>query len=280
MNFDNTHYDPSRRQQSDDDGARDQDALDRLERASADVVFLSESGRILSSSINLQETFRNLAEVVVPQFADCCAVLLIDEKGNLRRLALKHVEPTKDSILQSLNDRFPFRPDLEGGMAQAVRTRKPIWVPSVNQKEVDDPLFANLIHKLDLKSYIATPMIVNGKLIGAAWFGKSEPPESHFVSDDVALAEELTRLAAQAIHNASLHQSSMNELERHRLEKRIREDFIRRQVHDIKTPLTAALLQIGLVAKKYFPNADENDPARKAVNNINRAVKIINNLLQ
>jgi GAF domain-containing protein len=258
----------------------DESALERLERASSDVVFLSASGRVLSSSINLKKTFSNLMEIIIPVFADCCVVSLIDAQGEASRLALKHQHRDKDAILRLIDRRFPMRPDFTGGMPLAIKNRKAVLATRLNLANVEDPELSTLIREVGLRSYMALPLILeNGKLIGAVWFGLSESPNRQFTQDDLSLAAQLTQIAAQAIHNSSKHEAAIDKIDKFELERQIREDFIRKQVHDVKTPLTAAALQLQLAHRPGFSGEKVQNLAEMARTNIYRVVDIINNLI-
>ena len=49
-----------------------------LKNAELRTRVLAESGRILASSLDYQETLRNVANIAVPALADWCAVDLVD----------------------------------------------------------------------------------------------------------------------------------------------------------------------------------------------------------
>ena len=49
--------------------------------------FLARASETLMSSIDYEETLRNVARLAVPEIADWCAVDLIDENGARQRVA-------------------------------------------------------------------------------------------------------------------------------------------------------------------------------------------------
>lgn len=254
-------------------------SLESLNRAAAHVTFLSEAGRVLSSSIVLQDTFRNLAEVVVPAMADACAITFLKREGTMERVILSHADKTKERRLLELDARYPLLPESMSGMPLAIRTGTTEVITSIPP----DRLLAEtglrvLVEEIGLRSYITTPMVLeDGKVIGAIWLGISEGRRS-FSEDDLPLAKDLALLAAQAVRNARLHEKAVNEAERRAVLFKIREDYVRKQTHDLKTPLTAALLLTGLIERASQDSPKITELSRKATENIHRVTAMINNM--
>ena len=132
--------------------------------------------------------------------------------------------------------------------------------------------------KIGLHSFIALPMITGNTVIGAIWFGITEDPKRSYDQDDLRVAIDLTALAAQAIRNASLHHSALNELERRAISGKIREDFLRSQIHDIRTPLTSATLYLDLMIRNLSLDPATSALGERARINIDRAAEMIGNL--
>src|SRR5690606_40675791 len=58
--------------------------------------FLSEGARVLASSIDYEETLRATADLAVPTFADICLIDVVQEDGELRRIASTSADPAID----------------------------------------------------------------------------------------------------------------------------------------------------------------------------------------
>lgn len=253
------------------------ESLERLERASADVVFLSAASRVLASSIDLKKTFAHLTEIIVPSFADCFNVSLLEPGGPIKRLALKHVVPRKHEALLELDRKTPLHQESPYPSSTVIRTREPILVSKVTPEFLESDWGKGLAG-IGLLSFIALPMIIGNAVIGAIWFGITEDPKRSYDQDDLRLAIDLTALATQAIHNARLHHSALSELERRDVSGRIREDFIKRQIHDINTPLTTATLNLDLMIRNLSLDPATSALADNARINIRRAVEMVGNL--
>jgi hypothetical protein len=61
------------------------------ERATGDqLAFLAEMSSVLASSLEYETTLANVAQLIVPQFADWCAVDIVKEDGAIDRLTVVH----------------------------------------------------------------------------------------------------------------------------------------------------------------------------------------------
>src|SRR3954464_1704200 len=79
------------------------DAEARQER----LAFLADASNVLASSLDYDETLRNLAELVVPRVADFCVVLAAEEDGAMRHVAVAHRDSSEEPALQKLAEEFP-----------------------------------------------------------------------------------------------------------------------------------------------------------------------------
>lgn len=63
-----------------------QETLDRL-------TLVANASEALSSTLELEPGLRRLSRVLVPTLADWCAIDLLEESGELRRVVLEHRDP-------------------------------------------------------------------------------------------------------------------------------------------------------------------------------------------
>src|SRR6476469_1307995 len=81
--------------------------LEQAARAEAEagqerLAFLADASNVLGSSLDYEETFRNLAALVVPRVADFCIVLAVEENGSTRQVAMAHRDPADDPAMERL----------------------------------------------------------------------------------------------------------------------------------------------------------------------------------
>ena len=63
--------------------------------ASSRARFLADVGETLASSLDYETTLKTVASLAVPDIADWCTVDIVDEHGDVQRLAVAHVDPQK-----------------------------------------------------------------------------------------------------------------------------------------------------------------------------------------
>jgi PAS domain S-box-containing protein len=171
--------------------------------------FLLEAGELLSSSLDHLDTLRAVADAAVPTVADWCAVHLLED-GELRQLALAHVDPQKMLFAEELDRRYPDGPS--GHPAQrAVETATPELQQEIQRSTLEsvaqDELHLDLLRELGLRSYMCVPLVVRDRVLGAITFVTAESGRVYDEAD-LGFAGELARRAATAIENARLYEEA------------------------------------------------------------------------
>ena len=188
-------------------------ALDRVQ-ALADVAdqtaklaFLADATEELASSLDYESTLTNVARLAVPQIADWCAIALgVD--GELRTLAVAHIDPEKVALAQEFQDRYPPDPESPRGSYQVFRTGQSELTPEITDEMLEaadlDPEQLDMVRALNLRSAMAVPLVANNRVLGViTWVAGDQG--RRFDEQDLAFAEDLARRAAVAIDNAQLH---------------------------------------------------------------------------
>jgi PAS domain S-box-containing protein len=170
--------------------------------------FLSEASRLLSGSLDYQETLRRLAALAVPAMADWCVIDLVGTGGELERVALEHRDHERLSLAVDIERRYPTRPDAPQGVPAVVRSGRSEIYPEVSDEmlvagtESEEHLAA--LRQLGMMSAMVVPIRGRERAIGAITFVSSTPGR-HFDADDLHAAEEVGRRAGVAIENARLY---------------------------------------------------------------------------
>ena len=98
-------------------------------RAERDAHFLAEASAGLAAIVDEASTLQKVANLAVPFFADWCSVDMADEGGQIRRLAVAHIDPAKVELAHDLHRRYPPDPDAANGVAEVIRTGESAWSP-------------------------------------------------------------------------------------------------------------------------------------------------------
>jgi PAS domain S-box-containing protein len=202
-------------------------------RAEQTTRFLADASATLASLVDYSSTLRKVARLAVPFFADWCAVDMLDGAGELRRVAVAHVDPAKVELSHELHRRYPPDPAAPRGVWEILRTGKPEITSEITDEllvsSVKDADLLGILRELGLRSYMAVPLAVRGKALGVVTFIAAESGH-RYGADDLAVAEDLAHRAAVAIENARLYQE-LREADRRK------DEFLAMLAHELRNPL-------------------------------------------
>ncbi|MEP6894338.1 MAG: PAS domain S-box protein, partial [Chloroflexota bacterium] len=182
--------------------------ISKLKRAELGQRLLAETSRALSQDLDYETRLTNLATLLVPGFADWCAIDILDENEILQRVAVAHIDPQMVEWAHEIYKRYPPDPNnTASGAYKAVRTNQSEYIPVITQEMIDaikDPDQRELVLKIGLSSYILMPLSARGHSLGVLSLIRSDT-QNPFTTEDLTLAEELGRRAALALENARLY---------------------------------------------------------------------------
>jgi signal transduction histidine kinase/CheY-like chemotaxis protein len=182
--------------------------IDASKRAEASLRFLADASRLLASSLDFDETLRNVARLAVPQIADWCVVELLEEDGSIRRVALHHPDPAKVARAEAFRHARPVSLSDGRGTGRVLATGTPEfmpWIPDLAGKAASwHPEDAALIRDLDVRSVIIVPLKARGRILGAVTLIHAESGR-RYESSDLWTAEDLAQRVAVALDNARLY---------------------------------------------------------------------------
>jgi PAS domain S-box-containing protein len=180
-------------------------------KAEEALHYLDRANVLLASPLDPAERLRELARLVVPQFADWCAIDLVDENGDRQQVAVAHADPTKVEWARELNRRYPPDPNAATGVPNVLRTGQPELYREISDEMLVagavDAEHLRITRELGLRSAIVVPLSAAGRTIGALTLVSAES-RRRYTNDDLSLASELARRAALAIEQASLYSAA------------------------------------------------------------------------
>jgi PAS domain S-box-containing protein len=182
------------------------------ERATGDqLAFLAEMSSVLASSLDYETTLANVAQLIVPQFADWCAVDIVAEDGSIERIAVVHKDPAKEEWARQSREFHPPDPTEREGTARVVRTGEPMLYHRITdellQQTAPGPDNLRVLRELGMASAMVVPMKARGRTLGALMLVSSDP-ERLYDDDALTFAEHLGRRSATAVDNALLYRRS------------------------------------------------------------------------
>ncbi|MGB7519126.1 MAG: GAF domain-containing protein, partial [Spirulinaceae cyanobacterium] len=174
--------------------------------------FLTEATEVLSASLDYQTTLENLAQLAVPRLADWCAIDVVDSQGDSRRIAVTHIEPSKEALVRQLDcsdETKGYCPVV--GYGQVIHRGKSaacFYVSEENLAQIArNEEHLERLKSLNIHSYICVPLKTGERTLGSILFVWSESGRC-YTQDDFKLAEDLAHRAALAIENARLFQEA------------------------------------------------------------------------
>src|SRR6266571_7975508 len=143
----------------------------RSPRASGRWRFLADASAALDTSIEYEQSRANTVRLAVPEVADYCVVILVDEDGTARWADSAHRDPAKRALLESFRGFVP-PPSPAHPIRRALRTGRPQLVTDVGVQILKwwDGTRLSTARELAPDSTITVPMIARGRTFGAILF--------------------------------------------------------------------------------------------------------------
>lgn len=201
------------------------------------AMFLSRASAVLGSSLDYEETLRNVASLAVPKIGDWCGVELVDEDGVAKQVAVAHVDPAKVEYAREIRRRYPTPSDAPTGVPNVLRTGR-----SELYREISDEILVatardaehlRIARELQLRSVMIVPIKDRDTVVGAISLVLAS--DRRYSDDDLMMAEQLAERAGAAIANARLYAAAQQAV-------RARDDFMLTAGHELRTPLMALSL--------------------------------------
>jgi PAS domain S-box-containing protein len=204
--------------------------------------YLAKASDLFASSLDYESTLAEVAKLIVPQFADWCAVNVVDEHGEAKQVAVAHVDPAKVEFAHELNRRYPSDPNAKTGVHEVIRTGKAEIYPEIPEELLvagaKDAEHLRILRELGLKSAMTIPMKTPTRTLGAISVISAESGR-RYSEDDVEFMTELARRAALAVENARLHKAEQDARHSAEAANEAKTQFLAVMSHELRTPLNA-----------------------------------------
>ncbi|MGA5823361.1 SpoIIE family protein phosphatase [Kitasatospora sp. NPDC094028] len=185
------------------------------------LTVIADASERIGTTLNLDTTARELADVLVPEFADIAAVDVLEgvltdspppagEGGPalFRALAVKAGYPTPATEAADPVGEIA-RYDATRLVTRCARTGRPVLLAHVTDRDLPriarDDQAAERLRQAGVHSYLAVPLRARGQVLGALDLKRARNPQP-FDHGDLVLAGELAARAAVAIDNARWYQ--------------------------------------------------------------------------
>src|SRR5712671_583479 len=168
-------------------------------------AMISEVSVGLAEIVRADTTLEDVLRLLVPGFADWCALHLIEDDGKVHRAAVVHLDPQLERRVRARLSEVPFVADAPLGPAKVIRTGEPDLLHDASTQgqllagQVDPVLLSDA----GMGSRISVPLRARQKTIGALSLHRRAVRA--YDEGDVEWAQELARRIAMSIENARLY---------------------------------------------------------------------------
>lgn len=223
--------------------------VSKARRAAQRQEFLAGASVELSSSLDYSVTLAKVAQLAVPTIADWCAVDML-EGGEIRRLAVAHVDPEKVAFVQEIERRWPVDMDAPQGVPNILRTGEPEMLRVIPEEVLEsgarDEAHLRVIRELQLRSYIGVPLTIGDETFGVITLVMAESRRT-YDEDDLELAGVLAQRASTAVQNARLYRAAEDARREAETANRTKDEFLAMLGHELRNPLAPIVTALELM---------------------------------
>jgi signal transduction histidine kinase/PAS domain-containing protein len=242
-------------------------------RAEDDLRFLASASQALVKVFADEAVLPRIASLVVPERADLCLLGLVQDGRLSGPLEVEATDPAMARVASELLAQEGSAP-ATGAFGNALARGESELAPEPGRERGGaGAADLALARHLGLRSGLAVPLAVHGRLVGVMALGAAGT--RRFGQRDLALAEELARRAAVALENARL-------LAEARAQAELRDRVLALVSHDLRNPLTTALLGARRFAALEVPEpagARVRAIAEQIERSVSRMRRLIDDLL-
>jgi PAS domain S-box-containing protein len=194
------------------------EAADQSCRFVARLSLLSKVGA-LAGTLEYDEVLSAVARLSIPELADWCIADVVGE-GEVRRMEVAHRDPSRAPLATALR-AFPLDHAARRRLpvARALQSGRPVLIPEYSdetlRKETEGE-YLELARQLRVCSVLVIPVSLSSSLATMTFLMTAESGR-RYGQEDVAVADELVRRAAQIVENARVHQRLRQTEERFRI---------------------------------------------------------------
>ncbi|NUO49917.1 MAG: response regulator [Polyangiaceae bacterium] len=257
-----------------------QAVLDQVARQERQARYLGDATGALATTLEQDEMLQRLANVVVPELADWCSVLLF-QGDKVRNVAVAHRDPARLALAREYQERYPVTRERSRSLDQLLETGEAVLIPEITDKVLVEAApeadRLEMLRSMGLKSAILAPIRIRTRIVGAISLVFADSGRLYDASD-VTLADELGRRAGAALENAQLYAQAQEAAKAAEEASRAKDEFLAMVSHELRTPLSAIMGWADLLRDQVTDPALEK-PLEVIHRNAHAQVRIIDDVL-
>jgi PAS domain S-box-containing protein len=243
-------------------------------RVEEEQRFLAEASRVLSSTLDYDETLGALARLTVPLLGEYCAIDVLQEDGTFARIVYVVDDPAKRAIADGLR-RYPPVLTLDSPGARVMKTGEPIVAtdcpPEILASAAQNDEHLQLLTAMDTRGYMIVPLRARGRKLGLLTIGCCSD-RFRYDERSLRLATDVAARASLALDNALLYRNARDA-------DRLKEEFLATLSHELRTPLNALLGWTQMLRMRRLDEATTQRALESIERNAGAQASLINDLL-
>lgn len=256
-----------------------QAAREAAEAEKERMAFLAQASNVLAGSLEYQQTFENLARLIVPRLGEFCIVDRLDDEGGLVQVAVAHLEQSKEDLLRQIP--YPKVGDTLHGAFRVFQTGSPFVCNKVDEAVLSDLVPERdraFIRSLGATSFAAIPLTARGRVIGSITMVHTVEGAT-YEQDDLWLADELAHKAAISLDNVELYNQANRAREEAESASLAKDHFLAMLSHELRTPLTPVITHLVKLQKDETLPERMRHPLDVIRRNVELEARLIDDLL-
>lgn len=215
-------------------------------RTETNLRVMAEANEMLTSTLDYAGTLHNVANLLVPRFADQCAVDMVDPTGAVRRLMVVSRDGVEGTFAETPSPRPPHRTgpgDPSGKLAGGGPDLLSDLALEAIEAAAGDESHLEGVEALCEGSSVALPLMARGRFLGALTLFLAKEGRRSYGQKDVSLLRDLAGRAALALDNARLYREAREAIN-------ARDEMLAIVSHDLRNPLHAITLGASLARRR------------------------------
>jgi PAS domain S-box-containing protein len=176
------------------------------EEARRRMSVMVDASRLLSSSLDYEETIESITSLFVPGIAEWC-FLHIEEDGVIDRRAAVHADPEMTELIEELGEKRS-NSEVPAAIAEVFQNARAALFSEMTEADLEglsyDEESLETLRRLDPKSCVIVPLSAAGRVIGVLTLASSNADRT-YDSEDLSQAAGLANRCALALENARLY---------------------------------------------------------------------------
>lgn len=191
----------------------------RVALAQRRLQLLADVTRILKTDLDSRAALQRLAERVVPELADWCAIHVVED-GAVVVAAVAHPDPARIALARRLQEEYPDDLEAPGGVGEVLRTGTHVHIAEITDDMIRagarDEEHLEVLRSLGIRSAIVAPLTARGETFGAITLIVAEG-DWRYDEEDLAFVLDLAMRTATIVDTVKAYELEHATLERNRV---------------------------------------------------------------